>query len=75
MLAFVLICVAASAAFVLLFLIEVAPGRNPLMAQRLSELARQLEFGEGTDAAVAELQPVYRGSLDELQRLARTSTL
>jgi tight adherence protein C len=38
MLVFVLICVAASAAFVLLFLIEVAPGRNPLMAQRLSEL-------------------------------------
>ena len=38
MLAFVLICVAASAAFVLLFLIEVAPGRNPLVAQRLSEL-------------------------------------
>ena len=38
MLALVLICVAASAAFVLLFIIEVAPGRNPLMAQRLSEL-------------------------------------
>jgi tight adherence protein C len=38
MLAIVLICVAVSAAFVLLFLIEIAPGRNPLMAQRLSEL-------------------------------------
>jgi tight adherence protein C len=34
----VLICVAASAAFVLLFLIEVAPGRNPIMAQRLAEM-------------------------------------
>ena len=32
MLAIVLICVAASAAFVLLFLMEVAPGRNPLVA-------------------------------------------
>jgi tight adherence protein C len=38
MLVFVLICVAASAGFVLLFLIEIAPGRNPLMAQRLTEL-------------------------------------
>ena len=38
MLAIVLICVAASAAFVLLFIMEVAPGRNPLMAQRLSEM-------------------------------------
>ena len=38
MLAFVLICVAVSAAFVLLFLIEVAPGRNPLVAQRLAEM-------------------------------------
>jgi tight adherence protein C len=38
MLAFVLICVAVSAAFVLLFLIEIAPGRNPLVAQRLTEL-------------------------------------
>jgi tight adherence protein C len=37
-LVFVLICVAVSAAFVLLFLIEVAPGRNPLMAQRLAEM-------------------------------------
>jgi tight adherence protein C len=37
-LALVLICVAASAAFVLLFLIEVAPGRNPLVAQRLAEM-------------------------------------
>ncbi len=39
-------------------------------AQRLSELARQLELGEGVEAAVAELEPVYRGTLDELQRLA-----
>jgi tight adherence protein C len=38
MLVIVLICVAASAAFVLLFLIEVAPGRNPLVAQRLAEM-------------------------------------
>jgi tight adherence protein C len=37
-LALVLICVAVSAAFVLLFLLEVAPGRNPLMAERLAEL-------------------------------------
>ena len=33
-----LICVAVSAAFVLLFLIEVAPGRNSVMAQRLAEM-------------------------------------
>ena len=39
-------------------------------AQRLSELARQLELGEGDDGAAAELQPVYRRTLDELQRLA-----
>jgi tight adherence protein C len=39
-LALVLICVAASAAFVLLFVLELAPGRNPLVAQRLDELAR-----------------------------------
>jgi tight adherence protein C len=38
MLAIVLICVAVSAAFVLLFLVEVAPGRNPLLAQRLAEM-------------------------------------
>ena len=38
MLAIVLICVAVSAAFVLLFLVEVAPGRNPLVAQRLAEM-------------------------------------
>jgi tight adherence protein C len=38
MLAIVLICVAVSAAFVLLFLVEVAPGRNPIMAQRLAEM-------------------------------------
>lgn len=38
MLPLVLICVAASAVFVILFLLEVAPGRNPLVAQRLNEL-------------------------------------
>ena len=38
MLALVLICVAVSAAFVLLFLLEIAPGRNPLVAQRLAEM-------------------------------------
>jgi tight adherence protein C len=38
MLALVLICVAVSAAFVLLFILEIAPGRNQLVAQRLTEL-------------------------------------
>lgn len=38
MLALVLICVAVSAAFVLLFLLEIAPGRNALVAERLAEL-------------------------------------
>ena len=40
-------------------------------AQRLSELARELENGngEGAGAAVAELRPVYRGTLEELRRL------
>jgi tight adherence protein C len=37
-LALILICVAISAAFILLFALEFAPGRNPLVAQRLSEL-------------------------------------
>jgi tight adherence protein C len=37
-LALVLICVAVSAAFVLLFLLEVAPGRNALVTERLAEL-------------------------------------
>jgi tight adherence protein C len=37
-LALILICVAVSAAFILLFALEVAPGRNPLVAQRLTEL-------------------------------------
>jgi tight adherence protein C len=37
-LALVLICVAVSAAFVLLFLLEIAPGRNALVAERLAEL-------------------------------------
>ncbi len=38
MLAVVLICVAVSAAFVLLFLLEIAPGRNALVSERLAEL-------------------------------------
>ncbi len=38
MLALVLICVAVSAAFVLLFFLEIAPGRNQLVAERLAEL-------------------------------------
>jgi two-component system sensor histidine kinase/response regulator len=40
-------------------------------AQRLSELALELENGngEGAGAAVAELRPVYRGTLDALRRL------
>jgi len=40
-------------------------------ARRLSELARELENGngDGAGAAVAELRPVYRGTLDELRRL------
>ena len=38
MLALVLICVAVSAAFVLLFLLEIAPGSNPVVAQRLAEM-------------------------------------
>jgi tight adherence protein C len=45
----VLLCVAASAAFVLLFLIEVAPGRNPLVAQRLAEMQTATQ---GTPAAL-----------------------
>ena len=35
-------------------------------AQRLAELARQVELGEDAEAAVAALDPVYRGTLDEL---------
>ena len=38
-------------------------------AQRLAELARQLELGEGADSTVAELQRVYEGTMEELQRL------
>jgi tight adherence protein C len=37
-LALVLICVGVSAAFVLLFLLEIVPGRNQLVADRLAEL-------------------------------------
>ena len=36
MLALALICVAISAAFILLFILEIAPGRNQLVAQRLT---------------------------------------
>jgi two-component system, sensor histidine kinase and response regulator len=40
-------------------------------ALRLSELALQLEHGNADDAAAAaQLQPVYRGTLDELRRLS-----
>jgi HPt (histidine-containing phosphotransfer) domain-containing protein len=42
-------------------------------AQRLSELARQLELHEDADAAIAQLEPVYRDTLDALQRLAARS--
>jgi tight adherence protein C len=34
----VLVCVAISAALALMFVLEMAPGRNPLVAQRLAEL-------------------------------------
>jgi HPt (histidine-containing phosphotransfer) domain-containing protein len=37
-------------------------------AQRLSELALELEQGDG-EGAVAELRPVYRGTVEELRRL------
>ncbi len=36
-------------------------------AQRLSELARQLELGEDTAAAAEQLEAVYRGTLTELE--------
>jgi tight adherence protein C len=38
MLVIVLVCVAVSAALVLLFILEIAPSRNPLVAQRLAEM-------------------------------------
>lgn len=38
MLLVVLVCVAVSAAFILLFILEMMPGRSPLVAQRLAEL-------------------------------------
>jgi two-component system sensor histidine kinase/response regulator len=46
-------------------------------AQRLSELARELEHGNGesSDSAVAELRPVYRGTVDELRRLAAAAMM
>ena len=44
-------------------------------AQRLSELARQLELDEDTDTALAALEPVYRDTLGSLQRLAARSAL
>jgi tight adherence protein C len=61
MLALVLICVAVSAAFVLLFLLEIAPGRNPLMAERLAELQ-----GAGRDTPAV---------LQRRRRQARTDRL
>ena len=39
-------------------------------AQRLTELARQVELGEGAEAAVAALDRVYRSTLGELEQLA-----
>jgi DNA-binding response OmpR family regulator len=39
-------------------------------AQRLTELARQVELGEGAEAAVASLDRVYRSTLGELEQLA-----
>jgi len=60
-LAVVLICVAVSAAFVLLFLLEIAPGRNPLVAQRLAELK-----GAGRDTPAI---------LQQRRRQARTDRL
>jgi tight adherence protein C len=50
MLFIVLICVAVSAAFVLLFILELAPGRNSLVAQRLSEL----QSGGGDTPAILQ---------------------
>jgi tight adherence protein C len=58
MLAIVLICVAASAAFVLLFVMEVAPGRNPLVAQRLAEMEAA---NTDTPAALQRRQRQARG--------------
>jgi hypothetical protein len=38
-------------------------------------IAREiLRDGEGAGAAVAELRPVYRGTLDELRRLVADTT-
>lgn len=62
MLALVLICVAVSAAFVLLFLLEVAPGRNPLMAERLAELQ-----GAGRDTPVILQQRRRQAQTDRLK--------
>ena len=61
MLAIVLICVGVSAAFVLLFLLEIAPGRNPLVAQRLAEMQQS---GRDTPAI-----------LQQRRRQARTERL
>ena len=61
MLTFVLICVAVSAAFVLLFLLEIAPGRNQLVAQRLAEMQ-----GSGRDTPAI---------LQRRERQARTERL
>jgi HPt (histidine-containing phosphotransfer) domain-containing protein len=46
-------------------------------AQRLSELAHELEHGNGesSGSAVAELRPVYRGTVDELRRLAAAAMM
>jgi two-component system sensor histidine kinase/response regulator len=38
-------------------------------ASRLSQLARRVELGDGASQAADELDPAYRGTLDELGRL------
>ena len=59
MLAFVLICVAVSAALVLLFLLEIAPGRNQLVAQRLAEMQSS---GRDTPAILEAFVLEYYGN-------------
>ena len=62
MLALVLICVAISAAFVLLFLVEIAPGRNQLMTERLAELQ-----STGRDTPAILLQRRRQARTDRLK--------
>lgn len=58
MLIAVLICVAVSAAFILLFILEIAPGRNPLVSQRLSELQSS---GRDTPAVLQRRRRLAQG--------------